>query len=262
MTRTSNKANSWTAHALCWHYFSVHFDEQHVELADSDETACQPTVTWAVGVLAGGDWEFLGAWPGGAVGHEFWSGVWADLEARDVDKISLVCASDPDARTLCPGTSVLPPLRRILGEGHASAASTVGVLRAEARRTVREASGVPAARIALECLLAGSGAARAAVLSPNWPEVLEELRPFYMLRPRRRALVRSGDEYLEQLGPGLCRAVASHGPFVDLAAAVSFVAQTISRDERRLKLSKLSGSARPRLRFVRGDDAGSVSLGY
>ena len=67
---------------------------------------------------------------------------------------------------------------------------------------------------------------------------------------------------LEQLGHGLRRAVARHGPFADVAAAVSFVSQTLSRDELRLKFSKLSGLARPRLRVVGADAAGLASLGH
>jgi len=157
---------------------------------------------------------------------------------------------------------VLPPFRSVLGPRYLSPGSSVGVLQAEARRLVREASGVRAARIALEHLLAKSGAGRAAVLSPDWPDVLEQLRPFYALRLHRRALVRAGDEYLEQLGWSLRRAVVRHDPFADLAAAVSFVAQTISRDELRLKFSKLSKVARPRLRLVGSDAAGLASLGH
>ncbi|MCU7373218.1 transposase [Paucibacter sp. O1-1] len=224
---------------LCRRYVSAHFDEHPVQVLAADGALRELVVSRAVGILTDGDWEALGAWPGAAVGPAFWRGVWADLDSRGVDKISLVCASDLDARVLCPVGKVLTPFRRILGQGYVSAASGVGVLRAEARRVVREASGVRAARLALKRLLAGSGAGRAAVLSPDWPEVLDGFRPFYALRPHRRALVRAGDEYLEQLGLRLSRAVARHGPFVDVASAVSFVAQTLACVERRLKASAL-----------------------
>ncbi|MCX2865815.1 transposase, partial [Paucibacter sp. PLA-PC-4] len=237
MMNTDVKHDSRTALALCWRYCCATFDEQSVKVLAADGSARDLTVTWAVGVLADGDWEVLGAWPGTAVGLTCWPDVWEDLDRRGVDKISLVCASDVDAQTVCSGIKVLPPFQRILGQGDVPAASSLGGLRAEARRAVREASGVRAARLALERLLAGSGAGRAAVLAPNWPEVLDGLRPFYALRPHRRAVVRAGDEYLEQLGHGLRRAVARHGPFADVAAAVSFVSQTLSRDELRLKFS-------------------------
>lgn len=247
---------------LCWHYFSTHFEEQQVEVRVASSGSAELVVSWAVGVLADGDWEAMGAWPGPAAGPAFWRGVWEDFDSRGVDKISLVCAADVDAHTLCSTAKMLPPFRRILGQGYVPATSSVGVLRAEARRLVREASGVRAARIALEHLLAKSGAGRAAVLSPDWPDVLEQLRPFYALRLHRRALVRAGDEYLEQLGWSLRRAVVRHDPFADLAAAVSFVAQTLSRDELRLKFSRMSKVARPRLRLVGSDAAGLASLGH
>jgi len=210
-------------------------------------------MTWAMGVLVDGDWEVLGAWSGAAVGSAFWKDVWEEFHSRGVDKISLVCASDPDARALCAAVKVLPPFRRILGESHVSANSSVGMLRADARRAVRETSGFRATRIALKRLLVNARVGGAAAVSPDWSEALESLRPFYALRPHRRALVRAGDEYLEQLGCSLSRAVRRHGPFADLAAAVSFVAQTLSRDELRLKHAKLRKFARPALRPVGAD---------
>lgn len=256
------KQGTRTRMALCWRYCSAHFDDQLVQVLTADGRSRELTVSWAVGVLADGDWEALGAWPRSAVGSAFWRGVWEDLDDRGVDKISLVCAADLDARALCPGVKVLPPFRGILGQGAVPATSSVGVLFAEARRAVRKASGVRAARISLEHLLAKSEAGRAAVWSSDWPEVLEQFKPCYALRPNRRAVVRQGDEYLEQLGCSLRRAVARHGPFADPAAAALFVAQTISRDELRLKFSMLPKAARPMLRLVGSDSAGLTSLGH
>jgi Transposase, Mutator family len=258
---TSDRVDSWAAMALCCRYSSAHFDEQRVQEFAVNGASRELSLTWSVGMLSDGDWEALGTWPGAGVGPAFWRGVWEDLDSRGVDKISLVSAADLDARALFPGAKVLPPFRQILGRGYVPAASRVGLLRAEARRVVLEASSVRSARMGLERLLVGSGSGRAAVLSPDWPEVLEQFRPFYALRPHRRALVRAGDEYLEQLGHGLRRAVARHGPFDDLAAAVSFVAQTISRDELRLKFSTLL-AARPALGPVGSDVAGVASPGH
>ena len=246
--------------ALCWQYFTAAFEGQLVEVKVAVSNSAEFSVSWAVGVLADGDWEVLGAWPGAAVGSAFWRGVWEDFDSRGVDRISLVCASDPDALALCAAIKVLPPFRRILGQSYVSANSSVALLRARARLAVREASGVSAARIALERLLANAGADKAAVLSPDWPEVLESLRPFYALRLHRRALVRAGDEYLEQLGGSLSRAVRRHGPFASLAAAVSFVAQTLPRDELRLKSLKPSEPPRPMLRLVGADATGRALL--
>jgi len=262
MTASSASMDSWQPMALCRHYFSTHFEGQLVEVKVPGSGTAELTVSWAMGVLADGGWEALGAWPGTAFGQEFWQGVWEDFDDRGVDKISLVCTADLDAKSLCTTAKVLLPFRRILGQGHVPANSSIGVLRAAARRVVREASGVRAARIALGGLLAKSESGRAAVLSPDWPEVLEQFRPLYALRPHRRAVVRAGDEYLEQLGLSLNRAVRRHGPFADSAAAVSFVAQTISRDELRLKFSWLPKTARPALCLVGSDAAGLASLGH
>ncbi len=229
----------WQPMALCLQYSCAHFEEEQVQLFVANGALAELTVSWAVGVLADGEWEVLGAWPGAAVGPAFWRGVWDDLGSRGVEKISLVCASDLDAWTLCPAVKVLLPFRFILGHGSVPAASRSGVLRAEARRLVRKASGVRAARLALERLLSGPGEGRDSVLSPDWPAVLEQFRPFYALRPHRRALVREGDRRLEQLGGMLARAVRRHGPFADIGAAVSFVALTLARCQARIEWSEL-----------------------
>ena len=120
--------------ALCWHYCSSDFEEEQVQVHTANGALRELMVTWAVGVLADGDWEALGAWPGAAVGRAFWRYVWEDLDRRGVDKISLLCASDVDAQTVCPVINVLQPFRQISGQGDAPAASSLGGLRAEARR--------------------------------------------------------------------------------------------------------------------------------
>ena len=239
MCDESFKREARTAMTLCRQYVSAQFDEHQLQVLSGDSASREQRVSWAVGVLADGDWEVLGAWPGAAAGPALWRGVWDDLGSRGVEKISLVCASDLDAWTLCPAVKVLPPFQLILGQGPVPAASRFGVLRAEARRLVREASGVRAARFALERLLSGSGEGRDSVLSPDWPAVLEQVRPFYALLPHRRALVREGDRRLEQLGGMLARAVRRHGPFADMGAAVSFVAWTLARCQARIEWAEL-----------------------
>lgn len=221
--------------ALCWRYFSAHFDTQQVQVLAADGFSRELTVSWAVGVLVDGDWETLGVWPGVAAGSAFWWSAFEDLNSRGVDEILLVCAADLDAHSLNPGIKALPPFRRVLGAGCVPAASGVGLLRAEARRVVRGATSVRAARAALNRLLAEEVACRAARMASEFHEALELFRPFYALGTHRRALVRTGDEHLELLGRSLQRAVHRHGRFPDLAAATSFVADTLTRYERRLR---------------------------
>jgi len=231
MTNSFVLMDSWRPTALCRTYFSAHFEKLQAQVLAADGASREMTLNWAAGVLADGDWQALGAWPGAAVGSAFWHGVWEDFDSRGVENITLVCASEPEASSLFHGAKVLPPFGRILGQGNVPADSGVGVLRAEGRRAVREASRVRAARIALERLPVRARAGRAAVLSPDWPEVLEQFRPFYALRPHRRALVCAGDEYLEALGLSLGRAVARHGPFADLreAGAMTMAPDLVAR---------------------------------
>src|SRR6218665_1606514 len=207
----------WSALSLCLHHFSTHFHSQPVQVLANGALSSH-TVTWAVGVLTDGDWEPLGAWPGAACKPAFWQSVRADLLDRGVEKLSWVNTPDLEhGAALFPGIRLLPPFPRVLGPGYASPRSSLGALRASARRAVRGACGVRSARVALSRVLSQAGRAR--VLAPDWPSVLEPLRPFYALKPHRRAVVRQGDELLEQLQGFVHRAVRRHGPFANLDAA-------------------------------------------
>ena len=206
--RVSELLERWHPLSLCRCYFSTHFAQKRVQVL-IDDALTELAVTCAVGVLADGSWEVLGAWPGVAVGSAVWRGVCDDLGSRGVDRISLVCASDLAAWTLCPSVKELLPFRFILGHGSLPAASRVGFLRAEARRLIREASGIRAARFSLEQLHSRPGEGRAGVLSPDWLTVLEQFRRVYALRPNRRALACEGAwSSWAACWPALCAAMA------------------------------------------------------
>lgn len=222
--------------ALCRHYFSAHFETQRVQVLIGNDSSAERWVHWAVGVLGDGNWEALGAWSVASVGHTVWQGISDDLDNRGVVSIALVCAPELEAaHHLSRTAKVLPPFRRILGTEYVVESTGLARFRTDARHAVRQASGVRAARVALERLLAKSKAERALALSQNWPEVLVQFKPFYALRPGHRELVRAGDEHLELLGRSLERAIGRHGTFQDLAAATSFVGGALARYERRLR---------------------------
>lgn len=231
--------------SLCRRYFSTHFVERRVQVLINDAST-DLAVTWAVGVLADGDWEALGAWPGAAVGPVFWRGVGEDLDPRGVVKISWVFAADGDARSLCSTTKVIPPFRRILNQGCMPAVPDVAGIFVEARRAVREAASVGGARSALESLLSKQGAYGRDALASDWPEVLTQFEPFYAQRPQSRALMRKGDEMVEHLSRMLDLAIARHRAFADLDAVTFFVRSTLARAERRLDILELTKRAPPR----------------
>lgn len=236
-----DRADSRVPLALCGHYFSAHFETQRVQVLMGNGSTAEQWVHWAVGVLGDGNWEALGAWSVASVGPALWRGISDDFGNRGVARIELVCVPGLEAtHNLFRTVKVLPPFRRILGTLCVADLSDVALLRSYARRAVRQASGVRAARVALESLLAESEAERALVLSQDWPEVLAQFEPFYALRLRHRKFVRTGDEHLERMGLSLRRAIDRHGVFPDLAAATSFVADTLAHDERRLSDRALS----------------------
>jgi len=243
---TSHRFDSWSTMALCRHYFSLHVEEQPVDVQVAGGGSAELTVSWAAGVLADGDWEVLGAWPAAAAGPAFWRGVWEEFDDRGVDKVTWLCTADGDAPALHPTAKVLTPFRRVLRNGYVPAVSRVADLGAEARRTVRETSGVRRLRVVLARLLPKYGADEAAVLAPDWLDVLEQFQAFYAQCPQRRAVVRKGDEVVEQLSRLLSRSVVRHGPFANPEAATSFLASTLARAEQRLQYSGLVELAPPR----------------
>lgn len=241
-----DRADSKAPLALCGHYFSAHFETQRVQVLMGNGSSAELYVHWAFGVLGDGTWEVLGAWSVASVGHSLWRGISEDLDNRGVSSIALVCAPELEAAPhLCRTVKVLPPFRRILCTVYVADSTGVALFRSDARHAVRQASGVRAARVALERVLAKSQAEQALVLSQEWPEVLVQFKPFYALRPRHRELVRAGDEHLERLGRSLQRATGRHGTFPDLATATSFVADALARDERRLWDRALFSFERP-----------------
>ncbi len=203
-------------------------------------------VHWAVGVLGDGNWEALGAWSVASVGPALWRGISDDFGNRGVARIELVCVPGLEAtHNLFRTVKVLPPFRWILGALCVADLSDIALLRSSARRAVRQASSVRAARVALEGLLAECEVERALVLSRDWPEALASFEPFYAMRLRHRELVRTGDEHLERMGQSLRRAIDCHRAFSDLATATSFVADTLARHERRLRDRAFSDFGRP-----------------
>src|SRR6218665_841637 len=229
----STQQGSWHPPSLCLHHFSTPFDSQQVQVL-ADGLPSSQTVTWAVGVLTDGDWEPLGAGPGAAVGPAFWQSVRADLLDRGVEKLSWVNTPDLEhGAALFPGVRLLPPFPRVLGPGYASPRSSLGALRASARRAVRGACGIRSARVALTRVLSQAGGAP--VLTPACPAVPQPLRQSYALKPQRRAVVRQGDELLEPLQVFVHRAVRRHGPFADLDAAARFVGWTLCQAQGRVE---------------------------
>src|SRR6218665_3650251 len=251
--------HAWHLPSPCLHYFSTHFDSQPVQVL-ADGALSSQTVTWAVGVLTDGGWEPLGAWPGAACGPAFWQSVGADLLDRGVEKLSWVNTPDLEhGAALFPGIRLLPPFPRVLGPGYASPRSSLGALRAAARRAVREACGVRSARVALSRVLSQAG--RAPVLAPDWPAVLEPLQPFYALKPQRRAVVRQGDELLEPLQVFVHRAVRRHGPFADLDAAARFVGWTLCQAQGRVASALYAQTVRADLAAMRRHAEAAAAAG-
>jgi putative transposase len=191
----------------------------------------------ALGVLADGQCEMLGAWPASRSGAADWCKVLEDLRLRGVERIRFVVCDEPAAmqealRSVFPGATVVPDLgallRRSLGEvaprHRAAAASVLGAL--SVAGTARSAA------LGLAALEASPWAAGYPGLVSRWSAAVAQMAPVHSLEPRLRRVVLSGDDRVQQLQQSVRRAVGRHGPFADASAAAAFLAQALERAER------------------------------
>lgn len=233
---------------LCVQYLCAYFEDQAIQVIATDGASRELTVAWALGALRDGTWEILGAWPRSYVAPAFWQDAVDEFAARGVgERIPfIVVGAFRDARAACLDSVVLPRFCRILRRKHASDTSGAGQFGSEAACVVEKASSVRRARVALERFLPKLSADEAAVLAPDWREVLSQFDAFYALRPQLRGVVRKSAKVVEHLSRILSRAVARHGPFANPDDATSFVASTLARADQRLQFSSLVELTPPR----------------
>jgi putative transposase len=105
---------------------------------------------------------------------------------------------------------------------------------ADALYAVFVASRRKAVEAAMSAVEVGPWGERYSQLVAQWRALVSQWAPFFALPALQRSLVLAGDRMAAQLHKGLVRAIVRHGPFIDSAAALRFVAVVLHRAGHRL----------------------------
>ena len=119
MTRANTPVREidWPIRPLCCRYFLMAFETLSVE-ADESGVVYERPLQWAIGVLADGQHEVAGVWPGPMPCAPNWQEIFEDLRVRGVERIRFASACDSTGLATAldvafPGAAVLPTGRQI-----------------------------------------------------------------------------------------------------------------------------------------------------
>ena len=248
---------------LCARYVVVFFKDLTVQIEEHSMIR-RLAVHWAVGMLADGDCETLGAWPEAIAGVTPWQQILKDISTRGVEKIRFISTPEPtDAPLACFGATALPSRDLMRCRGLASVAPRDRAPAADSVRMICTAATAQAAHTALNSLSSSRLGKKYPEMLASCRAALEQFAPFYALAPHMRRLMLAAEGATERLHTSLSRAVDRNGCFADRQAAISFLVQELQRSERRLGADlkgALSGTLRRASRTRAGFGFGIPAL--
>ena len=224
MRKLSTKPSDRLTWPLCRSYLFVQVEAVAVHIATAGDVRFERTLSWALGVLPGGDTEVLGVWSEPDAHQSALEHGLGDLKLRGVELIKFVAASEPALRAIqasFPQAAVLYPT-------HAKEAVAGMFLAGERRASSRW---MPVQERSTKDQRRRDGGQEASALSLDSLDASERLggessestsmRPLAAcsLRP-----VRSTLEAARRLQHAVDRSVRRHGAFTDSGNAIDFVA--------------------------------------
>lgn len=201
--------------------------------------ADQPlAICWGLGTLINGEAEVLGAWLSVDRDVAVPPAVFSDLLARGVEFIrygvgdllgaeEAFCQTFRQAEVVPSIAQALESVAALVPPRHRGAVS-------DSLRAAAEAVDLGAARTALARFQRTGLGERYPTVVALCGEALARSEPFFALPAPLRQLVRSADRTALDVRERLTRAIHRHGPFIDPAAALDFVADRLLRAEHRL----------------------------
>ncbi len=223
---------------LCCRYLVVVVDVLPLTVTEAGVVRDQ-IVYWALGMLADGEREVLGAWPRPASGRTGLHQLFEDLKVRGVEKIRFVASNErmdlsAALRVAYPDATVLPSIGQLLRQSLTQAVPRRRGSGADALDALCATATAHAARAALLAMAASPWGESNPTIVERWRIAVAELDPFFALVPRLRRLVRSGDEATQRVTETLQRAVGRNGCFPSETAAISFSLEVLGRANRAL----------------------------
>jgi putative transposase len=248
---------------LCAAYFCVMIDRLETSI-QCDEGPAMHSVHWAVGLLADGELETLGARVSPCEDMSAGRRLFADLKERGVEAIRFVVSPDAlvsrvDTLLAFPRATVLPSFETLLRECLREVApSHRGVVRG-ALRSVVDAESLHSAQGALSSFAAGPLGHRYPALVERWHRVLVDSSPFFALSPRHRRALLLADGLVPEIHERVRRALSRPGMLPSSSSVSARVEVALARIGHRLAsqiVPRRIGTARS----PGGRVAGGVSL--
>lgn len=223
---------------LCARYLGVMLARRDVGVRGDDVSAAH-SVHWAVGLLADGELEVVGAWLSPCDDARPVQQLFADLKDRGVEAIRFVLSPDPtmtrvDALAAYPRVKVLPSFEALLRESLLQVAPSHRRAVGSVLRSLVTAEALDSAMDALDSFAAGTLGCRHSALVERWHRALVESEPFFALSPRHRRLLLLGDELVRETQARLQRALSRPGSLPSSQRVTSLVETALSRVGHRL----------------------------
>jgi putative transposase len=249
-TEARSLASSGSVHAaprstatlpLCARYLGVMLARLDVGGRDDDVSAAH-CVQWAVGLLADGELEMLGAWLSPA-DHARPGQMFADLKDRGVEAVRFVVSPDPamtrvDVVAAYPRVAVLPSFEALLRACMLQVAPSHRRAVGGALRLLSTADSLELATGALETFAASLLGRRYPALVDRWHRALVELEPVFALGSRQRRMLLLGDELVRGIHERLRRSLSGSGTLPSSARVSSLVEASLARIGHRLPKHK------------------------
>lgn len=109
MSNNASHPRAWESVPLCSRYFVVFVGSRSASICDNNEV-CSLSFHWALGALADGDCEVLGAWPEVTAGVTPWQQVFDDFTTRGVERIQFIATAEPSAVPAPPFGATMVPI--------------------------------------------------------------------------------------------------------------------------------------------------------
>lgn len=226
---------------LCEGYYGVMLDR--LDLRDqSDRVRTAYSVQWAVGLLADGELELLGAWvsPRDDARPEQ---VFAELRDRGVEAVRFVVCPDADvsradAMAAYPRGTVLPSFEALRRESLLQVAPSHRRTVGNALRLLVAAEHLGSAVVALNSFATSGLGCRYPALVDRWHRELRDVQPFFALGSRQRRMLSLGDELVRDIHGRLQRSLSRPGALPSSANVSSLVEASLARIGHRLPKHK------------------------
>jgi hypothetical protein len=227
---------------LCAGYFGVMLDRLDLhQHGDDGQTMCR--VHWAIGLLADGELERLGAWlsPCDDAGSE--QRAFAELRDRGVETIRFVIGHDRavtrvDASAAYPRSRMLASFEALLRECLLQVAPSHRRAVGSVLRSAITADSLDSAHDALDSFASSAVGHRYSALADRWHSALLDAEPFFALSARQRRMLSLGDALARDIHGRLRRSLSRRGALPSSASVSALVDVALARIGHRLPKHK------------------------